>query len=96
MEANTVILQTKEYNRLRDFYKGIQEDKFVQVYSNYFHESEIFYRTEKEVVMRLKQRNEALKKELDKLKNPKEKNLEQVKNMSLWEFIKWRKNNNNQ
>lgn len=96
MEANTVLLQTEEYNRLRDFYKGIQEDKFVQIYSDHHYRYTVYYRTEKEVLKSLKDENKVLKKQLNQLKNPNEKNLEQIKNMSLWEFIKWRKNNNNQ
>ena len=87
MTENTVLLNVEKYNELRDFYNGINEGKFVIVD---YHYSRIYYAEEKEVLETLKNKLDKLQKELNTFKNPNEKTIDDVKKMSLWQFLKWR------
>lgn len=88
MTEDTVLLSLKKYDELSIFYNGINEGKYVCV-SNYF--GSIHYLEEKDVIRVVKDRAEKLEKELDAYKKPNEKTLDDVKGMSLWQFLKWRK-----
>ena len=87
MTKNTVLLNLENYNELRDFYNGINEGKFVTVDSYY---SRIYYYEEKEVLETLKTKIGKLEKELKTFKKPNEKTIDDVKEMSLLQFLKWR------
>ena len=88
MIENTVLLSVEKYNELRDFYNGINEGKFVFVDSYY---SRIYYSEEKEVLETLKNMIGKLEKELKTFKKPNQKTIDDVKKMSLLQFLKWRK-----
>jgi len=87
MTENTVLLNVEEYNRLRDFWNGLEEGKFVSI--DYYH-NRVYYMKETEVLEKLKDRIAEQKKELNSYKKPNEKTVEDVKKMSLWQFVKWR------
>jgi len=87
MTENTVLLNVEKYNELRDFYNGINEGKFVTIDSCY---SRVYYIEEKEVLESLKNKIGRLEKELNNFKKPNEKTINDVKKMSLWQFLKWR------
>ncbi len=91
METNTVLLPVEEYNRLRDFYNGIEDGKFVSV--RWWPNGSVYYVSEKDVLINLKDQIEKLEKELKSFTDPDEKSIDDVKGMSIWQFIKWRKKN---
>ena len=93
MEKNTVVLDLIEYNKLRDFRKGILKNNVYQiVVSSYEHFSII---STNKVVKSLASINKSLSSKIYDLENPKKKEitLEDIKKMSYWEFRKWRKTN---
>lgn len=104
MEANTVILNLGDYNSLRDFKEGMEKGYtyYVEDHSIYYG-STISYRfvsTDGAVKMlsemnqNLTTRISDLQNEICNLNNPeKEVTIEQIKKMSLWEFLKWRRKN---
>ena len=108
MEANTVILSLPEYNALRDFKENIEKGNTFRTieYStnSYMSQSSIIiplFVTTDEAVKEIARQNDTLSKELAKvsaeiyeLKNPKPKDLtlKDVKKMSIWKFLKWRRN----
>jgi len=93
MQENTVLLNVEKYNRLRDFYIGIKEDKFVGIDS---YDGSVYYPKEKHIIKTLDDRIKSLEKELIGYKHPvksKTKTIDDVKKMSLWQFLKWRNKN---
>ena len=98
METNTVLLSLKDYNELRDFEKKISEG-YIEVYGNCG--LRIHYTTKdgaiKEIATYnkdLKDRAEELEGKISRLKYPKMFNPtnDDVKKMSIWQFIKWKRN----
>lgn len=108
MEANTVILSLPEYNTLRDFKENIEKGNTYRTieYSTSPYASQLcvtipLFVTTDEAVKEIAKQNDSLSKELAKLsaenyelRHPKTKELtlKDVKNMSIWEFRKWRNN----
>jgi len=85
MEKDTVVLNIRDYNELRDFKQYIEKNYTLKV-SN-FHYSRIdTYIT----------KDEAVKEVVDKLNEAtvKLKEIDDIKNMSYWEFRKWKKQSN--
>jgi len=103
MKTNTVVLSLKDYNDLKEFKKKMEEGytyKIPQphVFRNVLRIPEIClpinYITTDETVIELLEKNKELLKIIemnDKCFNT----LNKVKKMSIWEFIKWRKNYQN-
>lgn len=106
MVENTVVLNIREYNRLRDFYKNIEEGR-VFITSTSYCEFTGQYSTEKyltneKVAIELTEKNEELinqtvdlRHTIANLKDRKgitinETTIDDVKEMSLWQFLKWR------
>ena len=87
MTANTVLLNVQTYNDLRDFFIGINEGKYVVINS---YSGTIYYAKEKEVLKTLKNKIDKLQNKLNTLKNHNEKTIDEVKKMSLFQFLKWR------
>ena len=87
MKENTVLLHVEKYNQLRDFYNGIHEGKFVIINSCY---DTVYYREEKDVLRKLKNRIEYLDKKLNAFKEPDKKTINDLKKMNLLQFLKWR------
>ncbi len=105
MENNSVVLKIEDYNYLRDFEKNIVNGK-VFVYSSCFgwggHSETKQYYTKNKVVTELANNNKSLEKEIDKLKveiielkNKKDlqpkTTIEDIKEMSLIQFLRWRR-----
>jgi len=90
MTENTVLLELKEYNKLRDFYYGIREGKYVQI--DFYHDK-VYYIKENDILKDLKLEIKRQSKELRLWKKPQEKSIEDIRVMSIWQFLKWRKDN---
>jgi len=90
MERNTVLLEVSEYNKLRDFYRGIEEDRFVRIEC---YGETIYYAEETEIMAGLKTTIERLEFKLKSYLHPvpPKVNINDVKKMSYREFRKWRK-----
>ena len=87
MKENTVLLKVEKYDHLRDFYKGINDGKFAYVNYRY---GNIYYMEETEILESLKREINKLKESLNKYEKPEEKNINQVREMSILQFLKWR------
>ena len=90
MQNNTVILDLKEYNRLTEFEKEIKSGKKI-VITNYSHLKSIEYVTDSEIASRLNKEIEDM--EIINDRNIKQlslkiKEIEDLKNLSIWQFIK--------
>lgn len=90
MERNTVLLDLGEYNELRDFFEGINGDKFV-IIDHY--DGNIYYKKESVVLFELKADINSLKRELYSCRHPEESEEKEIdfKKMSIWQFIKWKR-----
>lgn len=105
METNTVVLSLDVYNELREFKEKMESSgnvyRLVQPYQSYWgnHAAPppLTYITVDEALIEVLERNKAIAKINDalaneniELKSRRTDNLD-AKNMSIWEFIKWRK-----
>jgi peptidoglycan hydrolase CwlO-like protein len=105
MEANTVVLALGEYNALRDFKTNLEKGntyRYIgyQQVSNYASVNVSCFVTTDEAVKEAAEHNERLVKEISdlqgqitELKQPpavKEKSIEEIKKMSMRQFLKWR------
>jgi len=88
MAKDTVTLSIEEYNRLRDFETDIKEGK-VLLYSSGFFDDKVWIYTKEDAISFLLEENKSLGNEIDELR--KEKTPSQLKKMSIWQFLKWRK-----
>ena len=98
METNTVLLSLNDYNELRDFQKKISEG-YIEVYGN--SGLRIYYTTKDEVIKEIAAHNKDLTDKIGELggKISRLKHLEMFKptnddfkKMSIWQFIKWKRN----
>ena len=94
MEKNTVLLSVEDYNELRDFQKKTSEG-YIEVYGNCGLRT--YYTTKDEAFKEITAHNKELQDKIYELNDeiagkPKGKTLKDVKGMSIWQFIKWRKN----
>lgn len=93
MEKNTVLLDLEDYNELREF-KEKTESGLIPVWSG----CEMYYYYSKaKAIKKIVEINNALNKQCQELKDkiagkPKETTLKDIKKMSIWQFIKWRRN----
>lgn len=91
METNTVLLELNEYNRLRDFEIGITKKGIAlrDMYSN------IYFVDESEAVKVFEREKDRLDEIILKLRveyneaRKEEKPSKDLKQMSLWQLIKW-------
>jgi hypothetical protein len=90
MEKDTVLLDVKKYNELRDFKQKIEEGKTIVIFSGWNYYRKDFITTEK-AVEEIAEANKLLQKENEELRKTKEITLNDIKKMSYWEFRKWRK-----
>ena len=106
MEKDTVILNIKDYNELRDFKEYIERNYTIEVKS-YKYNIAIKYISKdeavKQITSELNDKIDAHKKETDELISKireleqrantthKEITIDDIKNMSYWEFRKWKK-----
>ena len=91
METNKVILDLKEYNELRDFKKEIEAGNTYTVCYDW--NSAVYkYISTDEVLKSLAEELEDKQKIINDLRHPdkKEPNIYELKEMSWWEFRKWK------
>jgi len=99
MEKDTVILDIKTYNELRDFKKEIEANNTMVISSSMAISSSGLvgypmlktFISESTTVKEIAQENARLKEQIEELKNQKEPSIYELKRMSYWEFRKWRK-----
>lgn len=88
--TNTVIIGTEEYNRLRDFHRDIKEKKVIHLYGS---NSYVSF-TESQEVARLNNELFKIHEELYDLKKQTGRyEVEDVNRFSIFEFLRWKKNN---
>lgn len=89
MEKDTVLLDIEKYNDLRDFQNKVSEG-YIEVYSN---SERTYFTTKDKAIEKIAKINAELISKLKKLKYPEseKKTLKDVKEMSVREFKKWRK-----
>lgn len=94
METNTVILSVQDYNELRDFKNKIENDYSYNTWrstcSFSLHEQWV---TNSQAIKELSETNNELMKIINELRSPtkKEPSINEIKKMSVWQFLKWRK-----
>ena len=100
MEKNTVLLSIKDYNELRDFKIEIERNHTLHSWEHTWGSGYTWVTTD-EAVKCIAQKNKEASKNVRKLqekiwdlKHPetKKETLESVKKMSIWQFIKWKRN----
>lgn len=100
-KQNTAIIELDLYNRLRDFKKNIEKNYTVKLtHSFYGGDSSITYISKDETVQELKKKMTILEgkfrseRDYNYRLNQQIKNyptIEKLKKMTIWEFIKFRK-----
>jgi hypothetical protein len=95
MKKNTINLSIKQYNKLRDFKNAIQNNKSVSFYYNWDGGVETIFYTKDEAVKEVSEANKKLKLKINELINSKKNQItfEELKKMSLWQFINWKRKN---
>ena len=98
MDKNTVVLDLEEYKKLRDFKEAIEKgNSFVVYWGSYTGYNVV---TTDEAVKQLIKANNEINEQKNKLaqqlyncQHPESKvfTIEEVKTMSIWKFLKWRK-----
>jgi len=101
METNTVVLNLSDYNELREFKEKMEEGytyKLIWTANHGIFQPAMYITTDlalKELLERndkITAINSELYKECIDLKNNRPNiNIGELKKMSIWEFIKWRK-----
>ena len=94
MKQNTTIIGNEEYYQLRKFKDRVIGGYAVQIWNDLYSGSQYFYYSPDEMAERLLAENSHLKDKLLKLrdsKKPKEETVSDIKKMSIWQFIKWRR-----
>ena len=106
METNTVVLSLADYNELREFKEKMESSgnvyRLAQPYQsywgNYSAPPPLTYITVDEALIEVLERNKTIAEINDKLANEnvqlksRRNDNSDAKKMSIWEFIKWRKN----
>jgi len=100
MEANTTCIDLEKYDELKEEIRKLKEfrDKIhsdfidVEIRARFFDATYIFY-TKDEAIKKIADSHNKLIERIEELKNPKEKEitLNDIKNMSLLQFLKWRR-----
>ena len=92
MEKNTINLDVKEYNEMRDFNEAIKKGDSVRVFWGWNSYENEFY-TRDEVVKKIAEANDKLRIEIKELNNPEKKqpSFDELKDMSWWQFRKWKR-----
>ena len=99
MEKDTVLLDLKKYNELRECKEGVEAGKFLVTWRTYnswdgSFADQVRYYTDSQVHESLIAKIKALEIANDLLKNPKQDvTLSDVKRMNWREFRKWKRSN---
>lgn len=92
MENNTVTLSLELYNELRDFKENIDNNHVIIISSNnYSFSSRRVIITTNEAIEEISKTNKDLQELIDTEKRYNTNQINEIKKMSLWEFLKWRK-----
>ena len=97
MEKDTVLLSVNEYNRLRDFRIEIERGNTLLIHGSQFSYGEKFISTG-EALKEISRLNESLKENYqreckrlqDLVDGKKTIEISNIKEMSIWQFIKWK------
>jgi len=92
MKNNQVILSLEDYNGLRDFEREIEKGNTFRLWTGWG--EELKYISTDETVKEISEINKKLSAEIIELKHKdksKLKTFNDIKKMSIWQFIKWRK-----
>lgn len=93
MEKDTVLLAVEKYNELRDFKQKIEEGYTLTIASSNFYYDRRFITTDK-AIEEVVNANKELQKQIENLRegsSKKELPISEIKSMSIWQFLKWRK-----
>lgn len=93
MEKDTVLLAVEKYNELRDFKQKIEEGYTLIIASDNYYYDRRFITTDK-AIEEVVSANKELQKQIEDLRNgnsKKELPISEIKRMSIWQFLKWRK-----
>lgn len=99
MEQNTVVITLKEYDKLRDFKKEVEESRkeskfavIIERWGGFVPAGKIrVYYTESEIVADFEKRNNELEAKIRVMANYEKELASKLKKMSFWELLKWRK-----
>ena len=96
METNTVLLSLEDYNELRDFKTEIEKGNTFCGW-HYGWGSDVRYISTDEAVREMAECNKELQDKIHELNDtiagkPKEIKLKDVYKMSIWQFMKWKRN----
>ena len=91
MQKNTVMLDVEKYNELRDFKQKIEEGYTFMVYPGFSYPYVVTTDRALEEILSI---NKQLQNQIEDLKIgnfKKELSVSEIKRMSIWQFLKWRK-----
>ena len=94
MKDNTTNLSNEEYYQLRNFKEKVISGYGVNIWSGFGSGKHYFFYKPDEMAKKLLKENGNLRDQLLTLEEkdePKEKSVTEIKKMSIWQFIKWRK-----
>ena len=94
MEKDTILLDLKTYNELRDFQKGIEDGHTYRIGFGRWGTTHVFIGTD-EALKEMGEQLKEIQEENYELKNPDEKqpSIDELKSMSWWKFRKWKAGN---
>jgi len=88
IKGNIVMLDIKDYNKLRDISLAINEDELIGLDLQY---DRVYCLNKNDTLISMQAKIDDLKRELYELKTVKHPNLKDIKKMSLFEFFKWKR-----
>lgn len=96
MEKNTVTISLEDYNDLRDFKKEMAESSKVAIFGHRYEPYNLRFVTKDQAVIELAKEIDVLMDENSQLRQQLNyerqqlKPLNDIKKMSIWQFLKWR------
>lgn len=104
MESNTVILNLQEYNALRDFRENLEKNnthRILSYYETWCGRTDVtVYISSDKAVKDIAEQNHSLEKHINnlvakiyELEHPTDPiiTIEDVKRMSVWKFLRWKR-----
>ena len=94
MEKDTVLLSLENYNELRDFKREIEAgNTYVVIRGDGLWQKETCFISSDKAMKDLDGLIQSLRTEICELKYPDKKkpNIDKLKAMSIWQFLKWKK-----
>jgi hypothetical protein len=97
VESATIALE--KYNELRDFKRNLEDGFVFKIKKNRYSDEKLSYISMEDAVIEIANANEVLMKDIKRLTTQNdeyfagnEKLKVKLSKMSIWEFIKWRRN----